>query len=195
MDDVYRFFGNGPRLDESVRHEGKTYRLSDAFLETFDFGWSKATTFDHYADRARAMIEVARREPDTKSPTARGCLQAAIVFLISGLETLVAVVLHDRNGIADLPDQALAEYERVLAVFPEYVRLGGPERTAIDRLFKIRHVVVHAGAVCSDKATRALQKSKPRGLLLTFDADDVARVAQACDDLAKRIEKCRTRSP
>lgn len=143
----------------------RTVRFSDGFVEDFEFGWSPETTIAPLCDDARRLLDLARSSND------QACIRAAIVNIVCGLEAYITVAL---GGPA--PTQSLAAYNEALKakIGAAYSPPQGRSAKALDRLFKVRHAIVHRGCRATEdvaKSTNIMRNSR-----LDFDIDEVDEV-------------------
>lgn len=144
--------------------------MKESFIEDFEFGWNRQTTFDPVRADVLALLQLAEKQPATVQQV---CLRAAVAMLVSGVESFACVALNSKHP----PRQSLKAYNTALKeAIPDYMPPQGHQAMAVDRLFKARHAVVHNGSRATQKvaATTRVAHNSP----LVFDAADLRKVLE-----------------
>lgn len=170
---------------KSANGETRTYWFECGFIEDFSWGWNKETTYDLYRKRIDALLELAEQHED-ESDTCQALLASALVFAVAGLESLVRAV--SKKG--KRPNQSSDEFFWKVEANPEYQKLDTKDKTALSKLFQVRHAVVHCGLKMTPKLNGKINRRAPVGEDLMFESEKVLEVINAADRFALRIAQC-----
>lgn len=206
---------NGALLPVSRIPDGRgsmqTVTWRGGFFEGFEYGWSKETTYDLYRRRISALLEMAERH-DNDSEECQALLTSAIVLTISALEVLVrnAIPRKEKSGEkekeepggnleeadeeggreTDFIRQDIGEFVRLVEKLEGYKPIDPKDRAPLDRLFDVRHCIIHNGW----RVSRHLQAKVDRRMMLQeellFHIDGVRAVIEAADRFADCVAEC-----
>jgi hypothetical protein len=161
-----------------------TYSLGNAFLEDFEYGWTKETTYDLYRHRIDALLVVAEAH-DPMSKIFQALMCAALVFTVSGLETLVrtAAKLPRTTSLR----QEIGAFISAVEKLQGYLPVAESDRAPLARLFEVRHAIVHEGWRWTADLKKMNDRRSPDTTELLFDLDGVRRIIAAADRFANGI--------
>lgn len=213
--DFFNVRENGALQPSTRVPDGKgsmqTVRWRGGFFESYDYGWSKETTYDPYRKRISALLKLAEQHDDD-SGECQALLSSAIVLTISALEVLVRHALprkrrNDKKEKDETPGkpeegekrdaretdfirQEIGEFVRLVEKLDGYRPIDPRDRMPLDRLFDVRHSIIHNGW----RVTRDLQAKVDSRLMLQeelfFHIDEVRRVIEAADRFADCVAGC-----
>lgn len=171
--------------DESTIETSGHVKFIPGIVESFDFGWNKQTTYDHYRRRIGLLLELATARSDDDE-TCQSLLCASIIFFISGLETLVKTTAR----LKDAPSQDIDEYVGILKQLDGYRPIPDEDLLALRRLFEARHAIIHNGWNWTDDLKKHNNKRFPGGNWLRFRTSEIQRMLSIADRFADTASTC-----
>ncbi|WP_437688449.1 hypothetical protein [Sorangium sp. So ce176] len=163
----------------------QTVRWRHGFSDGFEFGWSKDTTYNLYRARVEELLRLAS-EQNNSADAVQALLASAIVLTVSGLEALVCAAAKLR----DKPRQSIDEFIRVASGLEGYMEIDRKDRMPLQRMFDVRHAIVHYGWRVTDDLRGSIDSRCSSGEELLFDVDNVRKVIEAADRFASCVAPC-----
>ncbi len=177
-------WGDLPEVAKGIDGTGKpfTQRWVHGSMEDFEFGWSRATTYDPYRAKVESLLRLAEEAQDEAA--VQTLLQAAIVFTVSGVEAL----MQFRTPSVD--EHSIDAYEAVLSTAPGYPPPRPGDKEALGRLFQVRHAIIHYGGRVTHKLFGRISARTPRNSPIQLGTKETREIVLAADRFADRADKC-----
>ncbi len=183
-------------------------------LEDFGFGWNKETTYDGPRNQALSLLDHSKTCSTAEDQQA--LLQCSVILLTSGLESFFQFVAshhrtpspHRKTSAAkrslktpkqkartrknEQPSlrQSFGDYERIAKRYSNYKEINGRDRTAITRMFLVRHAIVHHGGRITKTLRKNLNGNVYRSETISLDAPNIAKVIEATDRFVESVCLC-----
>jgi hypothetical protein len=145
--------------------------------------WVPSGTFDEKRKKVERLLTAALEKQSLLHQ--QSCTEAAIVFLVTGIEHYVSTFLNSRPA-----EQSFDAYqEEVQNKLGVAIDVSNPE--ALRRLFYARKAVVHNGSMATEKISRLQNGAFLVGEKLNFETSQVWEVMEIAEEFVMNIERAR----